>query len=330
MKKIISQSNIEDVCQGHIFVGCAIRTDDIVYLLARKDLTEDEAAEGNDYEIPTRVILLHERQDCNELQVGAVDINNFELPQIGISLKPIAQALLLANDNHGSILPIGGGKDTWPFETLLKKGMPMCRRLRCIDGYTWAACSRRLVFKRTDIGQWVNVRKGFDASMSPLGETKNKDCGFKDIDGFSEKEIYAVGGKGDIWRFDGDSWSQCGFPTNDYLCTVCCAKDGNVYVGARNGLWRGKEHHWERICEFEKPEEMNDLRWFDNKLWLAYDYRLLYWDGSDLHSDIIYKDKKISLGGNIDSSENMLFVTRSYETWTYDGKDWYNIIPNFN
>ncbi len=330
MKKIIAQSNIEDVCHDHILVGCAIRANNIVYLLARKDLTEDEAAKGHDYEIPSRVILLHEQPDFSDLQIGAVDINNFELPLIGVSLKPVTQALLLANDNHGSILPIGGGKDTWPFERLLENGMPMCRRLRCIGGYTWAVCSRRLVFRRADVGQWVNVRKGFDSSMSPLGEMNDKECGFHDIDGFSEREIYAVGGKGDIWKFDGDAWCQCHFPTNDHLYTVCCAQDGNVYIGARNGLWKGKNHHWEQICTFEQPGEMNTLRWFDNKLWLAYDYRLLFWDGKHLHHDIFYQGKRISLGGNIDSSDDMLLVAGAYEAWTYDGEHWHNIIPRFN
>lgn len=325
MKKILDKENISNMCKGQIFLDCAIRYNDLVYILARADITEDESSDTEDHNIPTRIIVLEESSNEDDLLIAANEIPRFAHPVIGVSQKPVNQGLLSASDRDGSILPMGGGKDFWPFEILQKNGYPQCKRLRSIDGYTWAVGINRKVYKRVDIGKWIKVTEGFD-----LSKKDTFGYGFNDIDGFSENEVYAVGGKGDIWQYDGTSWKQCGFPTNDNLYTVCCAADGYVYVGARRALWRGKGNQWEQVCAFERQSVMNDLRWFADKLWLAYDYKLVMWDGQELHNEIICNGEKISLGGAIDVSDEMMLVACSYSAWTYDGKDWHNIIPQFN
>lgn len=327
--KLPKKDYINGVCSGYTFTGCIIKDKDSLYFLARKDISSDDAVSLNDREITTRLIGVL-NSESTHLKLGFVELDDFDMPVLGIDRKQNNQLLMLSNDIDGTVLPLGGGKPRWPYETLNEGGLPVCEKLRCIAGDTWAACSRRLLYKRAAVGKWENVRNGFYPPIGPMGEAKDKNCGFQDIDGFSVKDIYAAGGKGDVWKYDGEQWSNCNFPANDFLYTVCCAQDGNVYIGARNGLWKGKNHHWEQICTFEQPEEMNTLRWFDNKLWLAYDYRLLFWDGKRLHHDIFYQGKRISLGGNIDSSDDMLLVAGAYEAWTYDGEHWHNIIPRFN
>ncbi len=324
MKKVLDKANISNMCKGQIFLDCAIRYNDLAYILARADMSEEDASDIEDHKIPTRIIVLEESPSEDDLLIAANEIKKFAQPIIGISQKPVNQGLLAASDRDGSILPMGGGKEFWPFEILQKNGYPQCKRLRPIDGYTWAVGINRKVYKRVDIGKWENVTEGLDLSKKDA-----LSYGFNDIDGFSEKEVYAVGGKGDIWKYDGKTWNQCGFPTNDNLYTVCCAKDGYVYVGARKALWKGKDNQWEQVCTFECQSEMNDLRWFADKLWLAYDYKLIMWDGQKLHNDIIHNGKKLPLSGAIDASDDMLLVACSYSAWTYDGKDWHNIIPDF-
>lgn len=324
MKKTLHPSDVSAVCDGQIFLDCSIRSQSLVYILARTDLSEDDAVGMDDKEISTRVLLLQEVDDDDALLVAANEFDDLAWPKLGVSQKPLSQGLLVAGDQNGTVIPMGGGKPFWPPELLEKNRFPQCKRMRCIDGYTWAVGIDRGVFKRLDIGKWQKITQGFDV------EKPNDNSGFNDIDGFSEREIYAVGGKGDIWKYTGQQWERCGFPTNDSLYTVCCAKNGFVYVGTRNALWKGKGNQWEKVCHFEYPDKMKDLRWFDNKLWLAYDYRLQMWDGNQLHDDIIYNGKKLSLSAPIDSSDDMLLVAGSYEAWTYDGNDWYNIIPKFN
>ncbi len=329
IRKKATSEQVKEVCSGQILLGAVINDSNRVYFLARKDLTSDESVSLHDYKIPARVIAAAEG-DGEFLRLGGIGVDDFSRPVLGISVVPKSQVIVIANDNDGTVLPIGGGQKTWPYESLQEGAIPGCKRIRCIDGYSWAAGNRRLVYKRTDMGEWKKISNGFGADIEPYGEMNNPDCGFKDIDGFSEREIYAVGGKGDVWRFDGNNWQQCGFPTNDQLSTVCCAKDGFVYIGARNALWKGKENTWEKVCDLKNSREMNDLRWFEGKLWMAYDYSLHMWDGSQLFSEINYNGERLPLSGFIDASDDMLLVASSYSAWTYDGKDWFNILPNFN
>ncbi|MCO6515326.1 MAG: hypothetical protein J6586_02190 [Snodgrassella sp.] len=60
-------------------------------------------------------------------------------------------------------------------------------------------------------------------------------AGFEFIDGFSETEIYAGGGKRDLWQFNGETWRQVFFSSDMPLESVCCGQDGFVYIGAQSG-----------------------------------------------------------------------------------------------
>ncbi len=327
--KLPKKDYIKGVCSGYTFTGCVIKDKNSLYFLAREDLTIDDAVSLNDDDITTRLIGVLNSDDAH-LKLGYVELDDFEMPVLGIDKRQKNQLLMLSNDVDGTILPLGGGKPRWPYETLNEGGFPTCEKLRCIDGDTWAVCSRRLLYKRMAIGKWENIRNGFDPQMGPMGDVKNKNCGFQDIDGFSGKDIYAVGGKGDVWNYDGKKWNKCGFPTNDFLYTVCCAKDGFAYIGARNALWKGKNNQWEKVCDFPLPDEMNDMRWFDDKLWIAYDYCLHVWDGNILHEKVIHNDEELPLCGRIDASDDLLLVACSHEAWIYNGSIWHSVIPRFS
>ncbi|MCV4592615.1 hypothetical protein OFC51_26410, partial [Escherichia coli] len=65
------------------------------------------------------------------------------------------------------------------------------------------------------------------------------------VDGFSENDIYAAGGKGDVWNFDGDEWRQIHFPSNMLIESICCGQDGYVYIGAQSGtVFKGRKDQW--------------------------------------------------------------------------------------
>lgn len=73
-------------------------------------------------------------------------------------------------------------------------------------------------------------------------------AGFSCVDGFSENDIYAAGGKGDVWNFDGDEWRQIHFPSNMLIESICCGQDGYVYIGAQSGtVFKGRKDQWKMI-----------------------------------------------------------------------------------
>lgn len=126
-------------------------------------------------------------------------------------------------------------------EKIAKGQSPFTNRLKCINGYTYAVCSGRKIYKRIQPGKWELF-----AALPELSEQQYT-MGFDDLDAFSENDMYAVGGCGDIWHFDGANWKQLGFPTNAQLATVTCVPDGQVYVSGEGGsLWVGRNESWKK------------------------------------------------------------------------------------
>ena len=94
--------------------------------------------------------------------------------------------------------------------------------------------------------------------------------GFEAIDGFSEKEIYATGWKGEIWQNTGREWIQRDSPTNTILLDICCAGDGYVYICGRNStLIRGRNEIWEHLELELNNENLWNVAWFKDALYLS-------------------------------------------------------------
>jgi hypothetical protein len=77
--------------------------------------------------------------------------------------------------------------------------------------------------------------------------------GFESIDGTGPSDIYAVGFKGEIFHFDGSSWTQIESPTTSNLNRVkCVAADGCggstvVYACGESGALVRGSGRWELI-----------------------------------------------------------------------------------
>lgn len=100
----------------------------------------------------------------------------------------------------------------------------------------------------------------------------SSDAGFVDVAGFSENDLYAVGGKGDVWHFNGKTWQQVSFPTNIWTRTVCCGGDGNVYVSCYEGLtFMGRENRWKKIYDGGISLGFKDMVWHEGKVWCTND-----------------------------------------------------------
>lgn len=216
---------------------------------------------------------------------------------------------------------MGGGKK-FPDELIHPDGWPMTSRIKCINGYAYSVGGQRCIYKRVDIGKWERFAK--------LSESEHVErVGFRDMDAFTETDMYAVGGHGDVWHYDGSTWKQMGFPSNVQLATVTCAGDGNVYISGEGGsLWVGKKSTWKRIYEGGSSILWNDVLWFDNKLWLASDYQFRIWDGKAMQS-VEHKGESIPAYGHMDARDGLLLVASPHAVWSFDGKEWKTIVAPY-
>ena len=165
------------------------------------------------------------------------------------------------------------GNDMWPNIPKSPQG-PLYtgpQATATIDGKLYVCGGWRHVCYLNDAHEWISIRHNL---TDPPAKTVT-DYGFDAIAGFNANDIYAAGGKGDIWRFDGKMWRQCQVPTNMAMESLCCAGDGYVYVGLQSGgLMRGREDEWQVIHEDRMTVAFKDIVWYQDQLWCTSEYGL--------------------------------------------------------
>ncbi len=187
-------------------------------------------------------------------------------------------------------------------------------RLKQLNGWLYGSDNGRSLFKRLDRNQWVEV--------GPLPPDSDDDVGFKDFDAFSETDIYAAGGKGDVWHYDGKSWHQVPFPSNMWIASVGCGQDGYVYIGAQSGnVFRGRGNEWKLIHEGNLSLPFKDMVWFSDRVYATNDYGL--WEIAD--GVVRQSEAPIEItncSGNLSVGDGVMLLAGHYGAALHDGTSW--------
>jgi hypothetical protein len=170
------------------------------------------------------------------------------------------------------------------------------------------------LFKRVDRNNWVEI--------GPLPPYSKGEVGFDDFDAFSESDIYAAGGKGDVWHYDGKAWHRISFPSNMWLETVCCGEDGYVYIGAQSGnLFRGRDKAWELIHRDNLSLTFKDMVWFGDRVYATSDYCL--WEIKDGKVRDSQEPIDITIcSGNLSVGDGVMLLAGHSGAALYDGEKW--------
>lgn len=301
---------------GWLMVDVAIRENGVICFLLRQRIEPEKISLMNDHDIPTRIVTFSLLRPRSENQRSHQGLTGFNIPVLGVWRVNNTQSLgIVAAKNKDGDTWAMGGKNKGAIENIANNQNPFPTRLKCINGYTYAVCAYRKIYKRVRDSQWE--------LFADLPEIKNTmGMGFNDLDAFSESDMYAVGGSGDIWHYNGNGWKQLGFPTNAQLATVTCAPDGNVYVTGEGGsLWVGRNDVWKRVHEGNSSVLWNDALWFDGKLWLSSDYQLRIWDGEKMHAPQ-ENGKLVPAYGHMDVLDRLLVVAGPDFAYGFDGNTW--------
>jgi hypothetical protein len=191
---------------------------------------------------------------------------------------------------------------------------PGTQRLKCINGYTYAVGTGRNLYKHVEVGKWVAFIEGIPKVTPSIA------LGFKDMDAFSESDMYPVGGHGDVWHFNGTRWQQMRFPSNVQLGTVTCAGDGNVYISGEGGsLWGGGKSAWKPIYVENSSILWNDVLLFQDKPWLASDYKFRQLKDKKLEP-VMHEGEKVHMNGHMDVYDGLLAIASAEYVWSFNGK----------
>jgi len=175
------------------------------------------------------------------------------------------------------------------------------------------------------LSEWF--RKNPDAPKAERSKASMAivNLGFNGIDGFAEDDLYTAGGEGDVWHFDGSSWSQLSFPNKMDIHSLCCGADGQVYVCGRGGqTFAGRNGNWTRI-EGTHDGFAADMVWFDGRIWQSNEDGLwVIRNGRIEQADV--PDRILRCAGSLATDGNVLLLAGiDGAAWLENG-EWHEIL----
>lgn len=270
----ITIQEYEDILFGFYIYGCAIRDRNKFGFIADRWYSdaevEEEERNKQDPAFRDKRLVTFFRDDPVGDQWGATDFENWGTISLGAALHPQSQYVAVELEEDRAYV-IGSGESG--IETFLSEkyslGNPNrggIRRIKMIGGYAYVCGGSRSVGKRIGKEKWLS-----HTDTIPRHPERSHG-GFDDIDGFDENDLYAVGGMGDVWRYDGKHWQQVAFPTNTWVQAVCCGGDGNVYISCYEGLtFMGRENRWKKIHDGGISLGFKDMVWHEDRVWCTND-----------------------------------------------------------
>jgi hypothetical protein len=273
----MSKSDFTENFKGYQIIDCVVRSKTFMYFVLREDYTlspnwhdgDDPPAEAD---LRTRIVCFT-KDPAAPKEWTHIQMVGFKYLLAGVSKIPKEQ--FVGVDLNGHVYILGGGDNFieddisgWQ-EKGINRGV--ISKSRLIDGYLYVTGGGRSVGYRMGKNNWKSLTQGLPFKYDSDWRT----AGFDDIDGFTQSDIYCVGGKGDVWHFDGNKWKQIHFPGNLVLYTVCCASDGYVYISGYGGTtFKGRGDQWKQIYKGQMTIPFKDMVWYENKVWCTSDYGL--------------------------------------------------------
>lgn len=220
----------------------------------------------------------------------------------------------------GEVYVIGGGVDGYE-SPITGEPRSYFSQVKCISGgYAYAVGLRRKVFRRIAPNKWQDL-----GGKELIPKKKQKDIGFRDIDGFSDDELYACGGKGDLWYFDGHRWHDGHVPTDAVLKRILCASNGRVIVITnRQEILCGKESSWDVIeCEIGS-EIFQEIIEYNSKVYVSTDFNVYELQGSEITSTSL-KLPKMKTYTHLAANGVTMIVAGSNEAFRLEKNVWHKI-----
>jgi hypothetical protein len=177
----------------------------------------------------------------------------------------------------------------------------------------------RQVYRRDGEHSWTAIDRGMRASR------KSRVCGFEAIDGFSKKEVYAAGYRGEIWRYDGKTWRQVDSPTEYLLSNLLCAGDETAYACGQNGLLlRGRRDRWEIVEHSSTKQDLWGLAWYQGKLYLSSTRQIFTLKKGKLETIRTGKDNPLT-AYHLSARDGLLWSIGAKDVMSFNGKKWVRI-----
>jgi hypothetical protein len=285
------------ISKSSIFIDGAARFKDLIYLIAK-----DRGLVSQDI-VHSRFIAF------DQLKFAHMGDRNWNAVAICVAEKPTKKMVAVGED--GDVVTYTGGKLS---EELIDPRPAVLRGIGVVDGIPFACGMKRQVYRRIGESSWL----GMHAPAPGAGEN----AGFEAIGGFTGNEIYAVGWNGEIWQWDGVNWINHSSPTNLILTGVWCGADEQVYICGQHGtLIRGRYAAWEVVDLEDMIDDLWDLYWFNDRLYVA-TMTMLYTFADDHLDPVIFGADRPRTCYRLTAAEGVLWSVGSDDVFSFDGAQW--------
>ena len=187
-----------------------------------------------------------------------------------------------------------------------------------ILGDVYAYGMSRQVYRRSGPARWERI----DQNMRT-----NDVAGIRSVAGHSNRELYGVGFKGEIWVYDGLQWIEVATPTNVKLEAVVCAPDGTVYAcGGAGVLLKGRGESWTQIPQNTVRDTVWSATWFKGALYLATTTGLFYLKDNDLVL-VPGLPSGASTFGYLSGADGAMWSVGHSDLIEFEGTQWHRIEP---
>jgi hypothetical protein len=298
--------------EGYEFSGCAIRRWNIISLFGTK-WEDKDALETRD----TAVFYYYPDETPDE-QWAFAEIGASTGIHGCAAFQPKEQWVFVMDD--GEVYVAGGGDNDFEMRISGEKGAYFRNVKGVAGGYAYAVGTSRKVYRREAKNKWTKLDDGLPATVS------GDDIGFDDLDGFGDSEIYACGGRGDLWLFDGKTWSRIDLPTNAQLWKICCGGDGLVYVLTdQRSIVVGRGTSWRVIEQDHTKDILEQLVWYQDRIYISTTdelFEIVNGVFVPCHLNV----PKLESYARLASGDGILVVAGADRASMYDGSQWITIL----
>ncbi len=270
---MLSNFEYSNVIEDYYIVDCAVRNRNIFGFALDRFYTDEEVEEeernGWDRFLRHKRIAIFFRNKPHGVRLTGENLGNWGRLVMGASNSPKGQILLIEREKD-RIFTFGSGfkGEEIPVDREHPdlNGFGVFTKIKTFEGQAFMCGSSRSLTRRIAQNRYDSRYLKLKPPREPDAEITH--IGFLDFDMFSETDIYAAGGKGDLWHFNGEAWRQIQLPTNTWLETVCCGGDGMVYVSGYEGLlFMGRDDRWMKINDGGVMFGWKDMVWFEDRAW---------------------------------------------------------------
>ncbi|EEZ4383009.1 hypothetical protein DDM35_002700 [Escherichia coli] len=335
-KIMLTKEEFNDCFYANYITDCAVRNKNVFAFAARNGEESEENDLTGEWNVTKYACRLYMDKEDGQ-RIGKATIKGWNRLYCTASILPSKKLVYISAE--GVVYIVGPGvkkkyniNESWINKHMLPDyhgGGPAyfaVYRAKILFGYAWICGPRGNVAKSVGDEQWEYKGHPFPDTQD-IDALTNQD--FQDIDGFEENDMYAVGGRGMVWHYNGSTWQQIAFPTNMFLYSVCCGEDGEVYIGAQSGaVFKGRGNRWKQIISGGLANPFNDMVWFQGRVWVTSDHGI--WTiKDDIIEQPLIPDEVMACAGSMSVGDGVLLVAGEGGAAFHNGVLWQSLFLQY-